>query len=90
MKLIVSKSISTPPPRERARPSNSSSLNLSPKTGSNKQPNPLPPVRVIPSIDSISKSCGSTNTFFTSPTTTASTKAVVFAVPTGSLIVICG
>ena len=90
VKLIVSKSISTPPPRARARLSNSISRNLSPRTGSNSQPDPLPPVREIPSIDSISKSCGSTNTCFTSPTTTASTKAVVFAEPTGLPIVIFG
>ena len=97
VKLIVSNSISTPPPRARARLSNSISRNLSPRTGSNSQPDPLPPVSETPSIDSISKSCGSTNTCFTSPITTASTKAVVFAIPivcptpkNGSLIVICG
>ena len=55
-------------------------------TGSNSHPEPLPPVKDIEVNLCTSKSCGSTNTSFTSPIITGSTFACVVPV----LIVISG
>ena len=56
--------------------SNSTSLNLSPITGSRTHPEPFPPVIDTEITLSMSKSWGSTKTFFTVPVIIGSTKAV--------------
>ena len=73
--MIVSVSISTPPPRSRRRLSNSTSLNLSPRIGSSKHPEPFPPVSVRETTVLTSKLCGSTRTSFTLPVIIGSTFA---------------
>ena len=65
------------PPKNKFLLSKNKSLNLAPKMGLSKQPDPLPPVNDILVTDSISKSWGSTNIFLTLPSIIGSTKAVV-------------
>ena len=87
MNVIVSSVISTPPPREIGRVSNSISLNLEPIIGSKLHPDPFAPVNVRDITLATSKSWGSTNTCFTLPLITGSTRAVP---PTPVAIWICG
>lgn len=68
--------MSTPPPVEVERLSNSISRNLLSIIGSIKQPDPFPPVKERENIPLISKSCGSTYTSFTLPEIIGSTRAV--------------
>ena len=75
MNVIVSFWGSIPPPTFRLRLSKDISLNLDPITGSNKQPDPLPPTKSSDKNLSNPKSCGSTKTCLTLPITTGSTFA---------------
>ena len=77
MNVIVSFWGSIPPPTFRLRLSKDISLNLDPITGSNKQPDPLPPTKSSDKNLSNPKSCGSTKTCLTLPITTGSTLAPV-------------
>ena len=77
--------ISTPPLKKISLLSNSNSLFLVPNIGCNTHPLPLPPVREMLVIVSISNSWGSTNTSFTVPWIIGSTAAptpVLVSIPT--------
>ena len=69
--------LSTPPDWDISLPSKDISLLLSEIIGSKTAPNPLPPSIVTDNTFCISKFCGSTCTFVTSPITTGWTKDVV-------------
>ena len=56
MNEMVSSLTSIPPPRDKGRVSNNTSLNLPPITGFNSHPLPFPPLNVIETTLSISKS----------------------------------
>ena len=59
--------MSTPPLKNISLLSNSKNLFLSPKTGFNTHPEPLPPVNEMFETSLISKSCGSTRQSTTLP-----------------------
>ena len=79
---------STPPPIAEELPLNSISRYLVSTTGFNTAPLPFPPSMVADNTSLTSKDCGSTNTSWTLPETTALAKAVV--PEDGDAIVIVG